>query len=232
MHIPDGFLDPKISTGLIGAAATALAYSFAKVKEMITALVPAQTLAIAGKGLGNITGKARRVLTQEGEKFIYRMGMVAALIFAAQMFNFPISSGTSGHLIGGVFASVILGPFAGAIVIAAVLSVQMLFFADGGLLAIGANIINMAFFGTILAYYIYYLLKRVWPEWLAIMIAAWASVIMAALACAIEIGFSGIYPLQLVIPAMLKVHAIIGISEALISLVLLKAFRSLENEGK
>ncbi len=232
MHIPDGFLDPKISTGLIGAAVTVLAYSLAKVRESITALAPAQALALAGKGITNLSIKAQRILTKDSESFIYKMGMVAALIFAAQMFNFPINSGTSGHLIGGVFAAVILGPFAGAIVISAVLAIQMLFFADGGLLAIGANIINMAFFGTILAYYIYTLFKRVGPEWLAIMIAAWASVVMAALACTMELGFSGTIPFNLVIPAMLKVHAVIGISEALITLILIKFFRRLISEQK
>src|SRR3989339_947362 len=209
MHIPDGFLDPKVSVGMMSVAGAALAFCFAKVKEVVTALVPAEALATAGQGAGNLSGRLRRVLTPAGEKLIYKMGMVASLIFAAQMFNFPINSGTSGHLIGGVFASVILGPFAGAIVIAVVLAVQMLFFADGGLLAIGANIVNMALFGTILAYYIYYLLKKIAPEWLAVAVAAWASVPIAAFACALELGLSGTISFGEVIPAMLKVHMVI-----------------------
>lgn len=232
MHISDGFLDPKISTGMVGAAAAVLAFSFAKVKEMATVLQPSVAFANAGKGLGNMAGGMKRVLTGEGEKLIYKMGMAAALIFAGQMFNFPISSGTSGHLIGGVFASVILGPFAGAIVIAAVLLVQMLFFADGGLLAVGANIVNMALFGTILAYYIYYYLKKSIPEWMAILVAAWASVVLASFACALEIGISGTVPFVVVVPAMLKVHMIIGIAEALITLALVNLFRGmLKNEA-
>lgn len=231
MHIPDGFLDPKISTGLVGAAVAVLSYSFAKVREMVTVLKPVAAFATAGKGVGNMFSGMKRVLSGEGEKTIYKMGMVAALIFAGQMFNFPISSGTSGHLIGGVFAAVILGPFAGAIVIAAVLLVQMLFFADGGLLAIGANIINMALFGTVIAYYTYYYLKKAVPEWLAILVAAWASVPLAALACALEIGISGTVPFMVVVPAMLKVHMIIGIAEALITLALVNLFRGmLKNE--
>jgi cobalt/nickel transport system permease protein len=156
--------------------------------------------------------------------------MVAALVFAGQMFNFPISSGTSGHLIGGVFACVILGPFAGAIVIASVLAVQMLFFADGGLLAIGANIINMVLFGTIAAYYIYYYLKKAAPEWLAILVSAWVSVPLAAFVCAFELGASGTIAYALVIPAMLKVHAVIGIAEAFITLSLVNIFRALQND--
>jgi cobalt/nickel transport system permease protein len=229
MHIPDGFLDPKVATGLLGAAAAVLALSAAKVREMATALRPAEALAAAGTGAGNIVAGMRRVLTGEGEKLIYKMGMVAALVFAAQMFNFPVSSGTSGHLIGGVFAAVILGPFAGGIVIAVVLAAQMLFFADGGLFAVGANVINMAFFGTIIAYYVYYYLKKIIPEWLAVLMAAWTSVVLAASACALELGFSGTIPLEAVIPAMLKVHMSIGIAEALITLALINIFRTLSS---
>jgi cobalt/nickel transport system permease protein len=230
MHIPDGFLDPKVSTGLVGAAAVVLGFSFAKVREAVTALQPAAALAAAGRGMNNVVGGMRRVLTGDGERTIYKMGMVAALVFAGQMFNFPISSGTSGHLIGGVFASVILGPFAGAIVIAAVLAVQMFFFADGGLLAIGANIINMSLFGTLAAYYIYYYLKKVVPEWGAILAAAWVAVPLAAFACALELGISGTIPFAVVIPAMVKVHLVIGIAEALITSVLINVFRAMQNE--
>lgn len=227
MHIPDGFLDPKVSAGMIGAAAVVLGYSLAKVRAAVTAVVPKYALAAAGKGMSNVVGGMRRALTGEGEKIIYKMGMVAALVFAGQMFNFPISQGTSGHLIGGVFASVILGPFAGAIVIAAVLAVQMLFFADGGLLAIGANIINMSLFGTIVAYYIYYYLKKAIPEWLAILVAGWVAVPLAAFACAFELGFSGTISIESVIPAMVKVHMIIGLAEALITLALVNIFRAM-----
>jgi cobalt/nickel transport system permease protein len=227
MHIPDGFLDPKISIGMVGAAVAVLGYSFAKVKEAVTALKPVAVLATAGKGVSNMVGGMRRALTGDGEQTIYKMGMVAALVFAAQMFNFPISSGTSGHLIGGVFASVILGPFAGAIVIAAVLAVQMLFFADGGLIAIGANIINMALCGAIVGYGLYYLLKKITPEWIAIAVAAWLSVVLASFACALELGFSGTIPFDLVIPAMVNVHMIIGIAEALITLALVNLFRAM-----
>lgn len=226
MHIPDGFLDPKVSAGMMGAAAVVLAYCFARVRAAVTAFVPRYALAAAGRGMSNIAGGMRRVLTGEGERTVYKMGMVAAIVFAGQMFNFPIGSGTSGHLIGGVFASVILGPFAGAIVIATVLAVQMLFFADGGLLAVGANIINMALFGTIVAFYVYFCLRKIVPEWLAITAAAWASVLLASFACALELAFSGTVPFGQVIPAMLQVHMIIGIAEALITLALVKIFRA------
>jgi cobalt/nickel transport system permease protein len=227
MHIPNGFLDPKVSAGLAGVAVAVLGYCFAKVREAVTALVPAEALATVGKRVGSMTSRVRRVLTREGERFIYKMGMVAALIFAAQMFNFPICGGTSGHLIGGVFAAVILGPFAGAIVISTVLAVQMLFFADGGLLAIGANIVNMALIGTILGYSVYFFLKKIVPEWLAIFIASWLSVLFAAFTCSLELGFSGTVPFDKVIPAMVNVHMVIGIAEALITLALVNLFRSM-----
>lgn len=227
MHIPDGFLDPKVSAGMMGAAAVVFGYCLSKVRAVVTAVVPQHALAAAGRGMSNVAGGMRRVLTGDGERTIYKMGMTAALVFAAQMFNFPISDGTSGHLIGGVFASLILGPFAGAIVIAVVLAVQMLFFADGGLLAIGANVINMSLFGTIVAYYIYYYLKKVVPEWLAILAAAWAAVPLAAFACALELGFSGTIPFEQVIPAMVNVHMVIGIAEALITLALVNIFRGM-----
>lgn len=225
MHIPDGFLDPKVSTGLMSAAVLAVGYSFAKVRAMVTALKPAEVLAVAGKNVSNMVSGMKRVLTPSGEKIIYKMGMVASLVFAAQMFNFPINQGTSGHLIGGVFAAVILGPFAGLIVIVVVLAVQSLFFADGGILALGANIINMSVFGAMAGYYIYYLLKKYVPEWMAILLSAWASVPLAALACAVEIGLSGTLPYMIVILAMVKVHMVIGIAEAIITLALIKIFR-------
>ncbi|KAF0133241.1 MAG: cobalt/nickel transport system permease protein [Candidatus Saganbacteria bacterium] len=230
MHIPDGFLDPKISAGMMGAAAMALGYCFSKLKAAVTAVVSQHALAVAGKGVQSIASGGRRVLTKLGEQKIYQMGMTASLIFAAQMFNFPISSGTSGHLIGGVFASVILGPFAGAIVIASVLLVQSFFFADGGLLALGANIINMAVLGSLVCYYIYYYLKKIAPEVVAIMAAAWTSVVLAALACSLQIGFSGTIALSEIIPAMMRVHMVIGIAEALITLALVNVFRSMLKE--
>jgi cobalt/nickel transport system permease protein len=227
MHIPDGFLDPRLSTGLFGAAAIALAYSAAKVREAVTALKPAAALATAGQGAGNIVTGLKRVLTGNGQRLLYVMGMMAALIFAGQMFDFPVLNGTTGHLMGGALAGIILGPFAGALVMAVVLSVQMLFFADGGLLALGANIINMALIGTSLAYYLYLYVKKVAPEWLAIVIAAWASVPLAAWACSIELGFSPALPFTIVSPAMLQVHLIVGLAEALVTLALVRMFRVL-----
>ncbi|MDD5593575.1 MAG: energy-coupling factor ABC transporter permease [Candidatus Margulisbacteria bacterium] len=227
MHIPDGFLDPKVSGGLAGAAAVVLGYCFSKVKQAVTAVVPQVALAAAGKGAHSLAFGSRRVMTKFGESQLMRMAAVASLIFAAQMFNFPIAGGTSGHLIGGVLAVVLLGPFAGALSIAAVLIVQSLFYADGGLMALGANIINMAVFGALISYYVYFWLSKILTEWLSVMIAAWLSVILAALACALEIGLADTIAFSTVVPAMIKVHAVIGIAEALITIALLNLFRQL-----
>jgi cobalt/nickel transport system permease protein len=222
MHIPDGFMDPKVSSGLAGVAAVALGYCFAKVRQMATAVVPEPALAAIGKSVHSIKTGGRRMLTAFGENLILKMGMVASLIFAAQMFNFPIAQGTSGHFLGGVLAAVLLGPFAGSLAMAAVVIVQSLFYADGGFFALGANLVNMALIGTFLSYYIYSLLKRRLSEELSIGIAAWFSVVLAASVCSLEIGLSGTFDLLATFLAMFKVHAVIGLAEALITLGLIK----------
>jgi cobalt/nickel transport system permease protein len=227
MHIPDGFLDPKISGGLAGVAGLVLAHCFSKVKQAATAVVPQAALAAAGKGARSIGLGSRRIVTKFGESLLMRTAAVASLIFAAQMFNFPIAGGTSGHLIGGVLAVVLVGPFAGTLAVASVLIVQSLFYADGGLLALGANIMNMAVIGALASYYLYSWLKKSLPEWLSIMITAWASVVLASVLCALEVGFSGTIALGSVLPAMFKVHALIGAAEALITIALVNLFRPL-----
>ncbi|MFH1710204.1 MAG: energy-coupling factor ABC transporter permease [bacterium] len=231
MHIPDGFLDPKVSGSMMGVAAIALSYCIAKVANAITAVVPQEALAVAGRGMGSFISGGKRMLTKIGEQKLYQMGMVASLVFAAQMFNFPIEHGTSGHLLGGILAAVLLGPFAGAIVISVVLAVQMIFFADGGALALGANIVNMAVIGTLGCYYLYYFIKKFAPEWIAIFISAWTSVVLASFICTIQIGLSGTISYGQVIPAMVRVHALIGIAEALITIMLITIYRSLIAEG-
>ncbi|MCU0650954.1 MAG: energy-coupling factor ABC transporter permease, partial [Candidatus Omnitrophica bacterium] len=148
------------------------------------------------------------------------MGVMSAFVFAAQMLNFPVAGGTSGHFLGGVLSAVFLGPCAAAIVIAVVLMVQCLIFQDGGLTALGANIFNMSFVGTMGGYFIYRLLNRMLGKKGIIAsaaVAAWLSVILASSACSLQLAFSGTIPLKAVFPAMLSVHALIGIGEAVIT---------------
>ncbi|MFA5879175.1 MAG: energy-coupling factor ABC transporter permease [Candidatus Margulisiibacteriota bacterium] len=227
MHIPDGFLDPKMSTGLIGAAVAFLGLCLAKIRSMVTEIMPEKAYAATCKQISNFKKNTKRILTKAGEQKILQMSLVAGFIFAAQMFNFPIEAGTSGHLIGGVLAAVLLGPFAGAVVIGAVLIIQSLFFADGGFFALGANIINMALIGSFLSYYLYVLLSKKFSQEVSIGIAAWASVMLAALACSMEVGLSGIIGLGTVTFAMLKVHALIGIIEAFVTIILVKYFKKI-----
>jgi len=192
MHIPDGFLN-------IATAAT--------------------TYAVSAGGVGNAVRVANRKL---GEKQVPLMGVLAAFIFAAQMLNFPIAGGTSGHLIGAALAAILLGPWAGVLIMSCVLIAQCLIFQDGGLLALGANIFNMGIVATFSSYYIYRLVISLLGNGRRGMLVggfagAWGSVFLAAIFCAIELAVSGVLPIRVVLPAMAGFHAMIGIGEGLIT---------------
>jgi cobalt/nickel transport system permease protein len=138
------------------------------------------------------------------------------------MFNFQIPGGTSGHLLGGVLAAVLLGPYAGTIVMACVISVQSLVFQDGGLVALGANIFNMGIIGTFGGYYVYRSLaaalggerKMRLP---AAAVAGWLSVVVAAVLTAFELAASDTTSLGAALVAMVGWHVLIGVGEALIT---------------
>jgi cobalt/nickel transport system permease protein len=193
MHIPDSVLDTKVI--------------------VTTAVVGAAGLAIA----------VRQIERRLGERTTVLMGTMAAFIFAGQMVNFPVwPLPVSGHLLGGVLAAVLLGPWAGAIVIGAVLLVQCLMFADGGMTALGANFINMGLIGAVGGYAIYKPIRRAIGGHkgvlIAAMAAAWFSVLLASGACALELaasGHGGEFPRLLA--WMTLVHAAIGLGEALIT---------------
>jgi cobalt/nickel transport system permease protein len=187
MHIPDGF----ISTG--------------------TAVV---TYAAAAGGIGYAL---RRVNRELDERQVPLLGVTAAFLFAAQMMNFPVAGGTSGHLLGGALAAILLGPWAGALVLTAVVAVQALLFQDGGLLALGANVLNMALIGVLVGWLTYSSLKRPWASLAAGFAAAWLSVVIASLAASVELAVSGTWPLGVALPAMGLVHALIGLGEGLIT---------------
>ena len=191
MHIPDGFLTVNV-------------------------WLPTWVASIGG--LGFCLKKVSNVLK---DKMIPLMGVMAAFIFAAQMLNFPVMGGTSGHLLGGVLAAVLLGPYAGAIVIAVVLVVQCLIFQDGGLTTLGANIFNMSFVGAMGGYVIYNIIRNMIKGDKGIIlgsgIVAWLSVVVASSFCAFELAISGTSPLNVALPAMIGVHAVIGVGEAIIT---------------
>lgn len=189
LHIPDGFLNLIVS--LICWAITIVTLGFAISK----------------------TNKAL------GEKQIPLMGVMAAFIFAAQMINFPVAGGTSGHMLGGALAAIVLGPWAGMLVMTAVIAVQALLFQDGGLLVMGANILNMGLVTAAIGYGLY---RSVIGQSKGLKLgmigfAAWLSVMAGALLTALQLWLSGTSQLEIVIPAMMGVHALIGIGEALIT---------------
>lgn len=191
MHIPDGFLN----------AQTSLA-----------------TWIISLGGISYCLKKTAQILK---DRMIPLMGVMSAFIFSAQMLNFPVLGGTSGHLLGGVLASVLLGPYAGAIVLTCILTVQCFIFQDGGISALGANILNMALIASTGGYLIYKIISKLCGDNKGIvigaMLASWLSVVTAAGFCAIELAFSGIAPLKIVLLAMAGLHMLIGIGEAIIT---------------
>jgi cobalt/nickel transport system permease protein len=160
------------------------------------------------------------------ERAVPLMGVTAAFIFAAQMVNFPVAGGTSGHLLGGVLAAVLLGPWVATLVMASVVAVQALVFQDGGLLVLGANIFNMGVIGTMGGYVVYVTCCRLLggeerARLPAAAIASWTAVMLGAVAMTLELAAAGTSPLEVALPAMLGVHALIGIGEALITVAAL-----------
>ncbi|MDJ0798622.1 MAG: energy-coupling factor ABC transporter permease [Calothrix sp. MO_167.B12] len=192
MHIPDSFVSVPvaISTGVGSVAAMTIA-------------------------LG-------RSQTNFGPRHAPILGLTTAFIFAAQMINFPVAGGTSGHLSGGALAAIILGsPWAGMLCIATVLIIQAVLFADGGITALGANILNLGVIGVWVGWLLTQTLQRLFGGSrarlpLAAGIAAGVSIVVAAIACGIELAISGTASL-VVLPTMAGVHVLIGLGEGLIT---------------
>lgn len=193
MHIPDGFVSLPVAGATGLASVGALFIAFERSQEAF--------------------GIRRAPI----------LGLTTAFIFAAQMINFPVAGGTSGHLLGGTLAAIVLGsPWAGTLCIATVLIIQAVLFADGGITALGANILNMAVVGVWVGWVLTQTLQRLFGGSkgrlpLAAGIAAGVSVVVAAIACAIELALSGTAPVAIVLPAMTGVHILIGIGEGIIT---------------
>ena len=192
MHIPDGFLSHGINGATFVISAGACAYG------------------------------VKRVNQKFGEREVPLMGVTAAFIFAAQMINFPIAGGTSGHFLGAAFSSVLLGPWPALIIMTLVLVVQCLGFADGGLTALGSNVFNMGVIGALGGYVIFILIYHLCRKshkgfFIALAVSSWSSITMGATAAAIELAMSGTSPLMIVLPTMIGIHAIIGIGESVIT---------------
>ena len=191
MHIPDGFLSDKVC---------------------------AATWIISAAGMGYYLKKTALTLK---DKMIPLMGVMSAFIFVAQMLNFPVFGGTSGHLLGAALAAILLGPYAAAIVLTCVLVIQCLLFQDGGITALGANILNMALLATLSGYAVYRLIlavvKKPSATLYAAMFAAWVSVVIASFSCALELALSQTAPAKIVFTAMVGMHSLTGLIEAAIT---------------
>lgn len=192
LHIPDGFLTTPVA--ILGWILAVLLVGWA----------------------------LKQTKEQLGERQAPLMGIMAAFIFAAQMLNFPVAGGTSGHFVGGAMAAIILGPWAASLIMTAVVFIQALLFQDGGLLVLGWNILNMGFFSAFTGYFVYSWLKKVMGNrhsavFISGFLGGWLSVMVSAIATALELSVSGTSPLGVAVPAMASIHAIIGIGEGLIT---------------
>ncbi len=172
---------------------------------------------VAAAGIGAAAWVAAR---SQHKPDALRFASVSALVFAGQMLNFPIQNGTSGHLLGGVLASALLGIPFGVLSLALVLAVQCLFFSDGGLAVLGANMVNMSLLGAGIGGLLAGRVQKASPSSLARLgAAAWFSVLLAALACSVELALAGTAPFSLSAPALLGTHAVIGLGESLITVL-------------
>ncbi|MGW4434405.1 energy-coupling factor ABC transporter permease [Streptomyces sp. NPDC004596] len=194
MHVPDGFINAPVSA--------------------VTGVVAAGAIAVSLRG-------ARRELD---ERTAPLAGLVAAFIFAVQMLNFPVAAGTSGHLLGGALAAILVGPFTGVLCVSVVLLMQGVLFADGGLTALGVNITDMAIVTTVVAYAVFRGLLAVLPRkrrsvTVASFVAALVSVPAAAVAFTLMYAVGGTTDVSIgkVATAMIGVHLLIGLGEAVIT---------------
>lgn len=193
MHIPDGLMDPLILAVGWIIAIVAIAVSL------------------------------RLVNRRFEERHIPLMAVLAAGIFVAQMLNFPVGGGTTGHLVGACLAAILLGPYAGMVIMTTILVIQCFLFGDGGVTALGLNILNMAVIGCFVGSFFYTAFPKRYRK-VGVFVASWLSVFIGAFACALELSFSyslsaGTYGIAsyISIPSMLGYHAVIGIGEAIVT---------------
>ena len=200
MHIPDGFIDLKTSA------------------------------AVATAGVIGVGAALRGAKNQLTEKSAPLAGLTAVFVFAVQMLNFPVAAGTSGHLLGGALAAVLVGPYAATLAITVVLIIQAFLFADGGLTALGLNIFNMSIVGVWVGYAIFLLVRKIMPKKkasiaIAAAVAGFVSVPAAAAGFVLQyaVGATATYETSTVLAAMISTHILIGIGEAIITFLTVSA---------
>lgn len=205
MHIWDGYINPVTAIVMFGVSITFLAWAWKKVKA------------------------------DYPQSFVALLAISSAFVFAAQMINFPIMPGTTGHVVGSTFLAILLGPYAGMLSMTIIILMQAFFFADGGLIAFGANVFNMAIIGA-LGYFVVKLLTRSnrSPKRLAasVFAASWLSVVIGSLAAAIEMGTSAAYAsaggIIFTIPMMLFYYGFTGLAEGAITTTLVMSLQRLQ----
>ena len=158
------------------------------------------------------------------EKRIPLLAVLAAGIFAIMSMNMPIPFGTSGHMVGGALVAIVfMAPEAAVLVFTAVLLIQALFFGDGGITALGANVFNMAIVGGVVGLYTFKGLKDIIGKYPSIFLAAWLATLVAAVVAAIEMAIAGTFPLTVGIASMALYHAFIGIIEGVLTVIVIYA---------
>jgi cobalt/nickel transport system permease protein len=198
MHIPDGFLSPEVA----GA----------------TAVVAAGAVAVGVRQAG----------ARLDDRQVPLLGVTGAFVFAVQMLNFPVAGGTSGHFLGAALTAVLLGPWLACLVMAVVIATQCFVFADGGISAVGANVLNMGVIGALLVGGLMLAARRLLPRRRGVLLAvagagAWLAVVAGALGTAACLAISGTVAAGTVVPAIVGVHAVIGVGEAVITVAALSA---------
>ncbi len=203
MHIPDGFLDVKTAVATYAVSA---------------AVIPAAM------------GRAKKTMKDKNIPF---MASMASFVFVAQMINFPIAGGTSGHLLGNVLLSYLFGPWVSTMIMTVVITLQALLFGDGGITALGANILNMAIVANAAGYLVMRLCDRLkMSRNVTLFAASWFSVMLAALLASAEISFSGLISFKVAAASMLFWHGFIGIGEGLLTAVITSAILKARPDGR
>ncbi len=205
MHIFDGYIDPLTAFVIFGVSIVILVWAWKKVKA------------------------------DYPRSFIALLAISSAFVFAAQMINFPIMPGTSGHFVGATFLAILLGPYAGMLSMTIIVMMQAFFFADGGVLSLGANVFNMAILGAS-SFFILKLinrdpkkLKRFAPS---IFLTSWVSVIISSLAAAFEMGTSPAYAsaggITFTVPMMLLYYSVMGLAEGAVTMTLVMSLQRMQ----
>lgn len=212
MHLPDGFINNSLvvsscvfSVGFVGVSVYKLRKKFLERARKLQLTTPQ----------GEISkSETFHRLSKKGKEKILKMAQLGALVFALQMLNFPIASGTSGHFLGGALLVIVLGPLEAVLTMSLVLIVQALVFADGGVFVLGMNILNMGVIGVFTAYFVYKKFKSIFN-------AAFLSVLAAAFFCSLELILSGNGGFA-VLEGMMKYHFLIGIAEGILTILIIK----------